>query len=84
MEQELTLLSQARRKRRFIVLLSVAVPVLYLLSFGPVVARTEHAGNATMRTLVGVIYRPVVWLHDYTFLEGPLDWYYLRCGGGKI
>jgi hypothetical protein len=46
---------------------------IYILSIGPVVAIVESVkvGKDAARAF----YDPVVWLHDHTILEGPLEWY---------
>jgi len=59
------------------------VPLVYLISFGPVVALVEKSGNRGLRDRVGALYEPVGWLHDNTLLKTPLEDYYRLCGGGK-
>jgi hypothetical protein len=46
-------------------------PVLYVLSIGPVVALVEKTGVG--EDAAKVFYLPVVWLHDHTPLEKPLE-----------
>ncbi len=48
-------------------------PILYVLSMGPVVAISEQTG--TGREAMEIVYYPVIWLHDNTPLEKPLEWY---------
>ena len=49
------------------------LPVLYVLSFGPVVtiAVKYRVRDSTLRW----IYFPVFWLHDHTILKKPLEGY---------
>jgi hypothetical protein len=49
------------------------VPVLYVLSIGPV-ARMAEEGYLP-RDSVRPLYSPVIWLHDHTPLQKPLEWY---------
>ncbi len=49
------------------------LPVLYVLSIGPVAMIVEKMGID--RGPFQVFYVPVIWLHDHTFLEQPLEWY---------
>ena len=53
--------------------LLVALPVLYVLSVGPVAlfAKRLDLSPRPFRAF----YTPLVWLHDHTPLEKPLDWY---------
>ena len=52
----------------------VCLPVLYVLSIGPVVAVTKNktvpSTNAIKR-----FYAPVIWLHNHTFMKEPLEVY---------
>lgn len=51
----------------------IGLPLLYLLSFGPMVGLF-----AWMRwdfEILRTVYEPVNWLHDHTFLEKPLEVY---------
>lgn len=49
------------------------VPVLYVLSIGPVVAITK--GKPGTVATVQAIYYPVRWLHEHTALKKPLEAY---------
>ena len=53
--------------------LLMLVPLLYVLSMGPVVAIVgkNQANVATIRA----IYGPVIWLHEHTPLKEPLELY---------
>ncbi|MFN8606942.1 MAG: hypothetical protein U0931_05390 [Vulcanimicrobiota bacterium] len=53
--------------------LAVALPLLYLLSIGPVVFLTRKSGPPS--ELLIRAYTPIIWLHDHTFLEEPLEAY---------
>jgi hypothetical protein len=48
-------------------------PLLYVLSIGPAgwAVDAGHFSRGQFHTL----YAPVVWLHDHTLLEKPLEWY---------
>lgn len=50
------------------------LPLLYVLSIGPV-ARCAAARPDDDHAALERFYAPVVWLHDHTFLEQPLEWY---------
>jgi hypothetical protein len=50
----------------------VFVPVLYVLSIGPVIAITQ---NKPAYSFVRNFYAPVIWLHNNTVLKGPLEMY---------
>jgi hypothetical protein len=63
--------------------LLMLLPVLYLFSFGPVLALVEQSGNRSVRDGVAVLYEPVGWLHDPTILKRPLEGYNRVCGGGR-
>ena len=49
------------------------LPFLYVLSIGPVVAISEKTGRG--HHAVEVVYAPVIWLHEHTFLKEPLERY---------
>jgi hypothetical protein len=51
----------------------VLTPVLYVLSIGPA-GWLVDAGHLS-RSRFHSLYAPVVWLHDRTLLEQPLEWY---------
>jgi hypothetical protein len=51
----------------------VAVLLLYVLSIGPVVKFASK--NGINRNTLVTFYRPVIWLHDHTFLKKPLEAY---------
>ena len=46
---------------------------IYVLSIGPVVATIEY--NNFDKDFTRPFYEPVIWLHDETLLERPLEWY---------
>lgn len=52
----------------------VMLPLLYVLSIGPVGALTKSGSNNVLAWVRG-IYAPVVWLHDHTLLKKPLEAY---------
>jgi hypothetical protein len=49
------------------------VPLLYVLSVGPVGAIAKNNTNAL--PAVRAFYSPVAWLHDHTLLQKPLEAY---------
>lgn len=69
--------SSGGRRRSGVVILVVflllLLPVLYVLSMGPVVMMVEKTGVG--REQVELVYMPVIWLHDNTPLEKPLEMY---------
>ena len=83
MEQKATTFPQEQRAGSTAFWLLLFLPILYLLSFGPVLALVERSGNRNLRDRVSGFYEPVAWLHDHTVLRKPLEKYYDVCGGGK-
>jgi hypothetical protein len=64
---------ERRRYGLWVALALVLVPILYTLSMGPahyLIRRTEKGVNPFV-----CAYRPVIWLHDNTPLEKPLEGY---------
>ena len=55
------------------IMLVAALPILYVLSIGPVGALTKN--NANSRLTVRAVYYPVMLLHDHTPLKKPLEAY---------
>ncbi len=58
----------------FIIFL-VVVPLLYVLSIGPVAALVSRSNNGASAGTLRKIYAPVIWLHDHTVLKKPLEAY---------
>ena len=56
-----------------LVLFIIALPVLYLLSSGPVF-RLFIVMEWDIE-IFRSIYTPVTWLHENTFLKEPIEWY---------
>ncbi len=56
------------------ILLIAAIPVLYVLLLGPAI-RWHRACPRSMQKAIEVVYAPLEWLHDNTFLEEPLGRY---------
>lgn len=52
----------------------IALPLIYILSIGPVGALTKKSSPPTMQK-VRMVYYPVIWLHDHTPLKKPLEIY---------
>lgn len=53
--------------------IAVILPVLYVLSMGPVAKVIDRFGLD--REPARTFYRPVIWLHDHTVLRRPLELY---------
>lgn len=53
----------------------VLVPLFYVLSIGPVAAVVSRRKSPQGMQLLENIYAPVIWLHDHTMLEKPLEAY---------
>lgn len=51
------------------------LPLLYVLSIGPVVAIAERTKSTESLKLLKAVYAPVIWLHDHTILKKPLEAY---------
>ena len=51
----------------------ILLPILYVLSIGPVIAIAEKFDHP--HEPYQVFYAPVGWLHDHTPLQGPLRKY---------
>jgi len=51
----------------------IALPLLYVLSVGPVALYVQKTSTDTQK--LNEFYRPVVWLHDQTPLQKPLELY---------
>lgn len=72
----MTSLDSPQRSSSSAVLLCAVVllaPVLYVLSMGPVVALVER--GSLPHEPIEFFYAPVIWLHNHTALEKPLEWY---------
>jgi hypothetical protein len=51
------------------------LPVLYVLSVGPVARLCQMVSPGQPPVWVFVLYAPLIWLHDNTPLRAPLEWY---------
>ena len=73
----------AGNRLAMITALAVGLPLLYALSLGPVVSVMEKTrgfdGKVSWHT-VETFYRPILWLHEHTFLKHPIDIYLELCG----
>ena len=52
-----------------------AVPLLYILSVGPVAAMSIKFPGLARSSAIGEFYYPVIWLHDKTPMRRPLEMY---------
>ena len=59
----------------WLIIFVVAVPLLYVLSIGPVAAVASRKQNSQSLDLLRKVYAPVIWLHDHTILKEPLEAY---------
>ena len=50
------------------------LPLLYFLSVGPAMAIVD-ATKPVGAAFLDLFYAPLVWLHQHTFLEFPIEWY---------
>jgi hypothetical protein len=56
--------------------LIVALPLVYLLSIGPVAFICEKTSSTTsIRNTALAVYAPIIWLHDHTPMKMPLEEY---------
>jgi hypothetical protein len=53
--------------------IALAVLLIYVLSIGPVAAIAQRSGSG--RTAVRHFYAPIIWLHNNTPLQKPLEAY---------
>ena len=68
----------AKRGVAMVAAIAVGLPLLYVLSIGPadlVMRKTHYFGGTVSTDSVDRFYYPVVWLHDHTFLERPIEIY---------
>jgi hypothetical protein len=64
---------------------AVGLPLLYLLSTGPVVLileKTNGFGGMVSLDILDKVYYPVVWLYNNTFMRDPIEMY-LKLWGVK-
>ena len=67
-----------RRQSGAVVAIAIAIllPILYVLSIGPVVMFVEMTGTEQeLGPVLRVVYYPVVWLYENTLLQDPLEAY---------
>ena len=78
-EQEESNEPQGSRSRLGLVAaLAVGLPLLYLLSTGPVLSimdKTNGFGGKVSWSTVLAFYRPVGWLYDHTSMRRPIELY---------
>jgi hypothetical protein len=70
--------SARNRAPAFVAALVIGLPLLYLLSTGPVLfvmTKTSLLGSWVSWELVAKFYWPVEWLYKNTFMKEPLDLY---------
>ena len=64
---------RGKSKQLSILGLAFMLLILYFASAGPVAMFVKRA--KTGGQVAGIVYAPLIWLHDRTPLEKPLDWY---------
>ena len=68
--------NNASRALAWVGILVLGLPLLYVLSTGPVILFEEKShGVVVSVNFVLSFYAPLVWLHEHTFLKVPLDLY---------
>ena len=63
----------AQSKRLSLPALALMLLMFYFASAGPVALYVKQA--KTGGQVAGIVYAPLIWLHDRTPFEKPLDWY---------
>ena len=58
----------------FVLTVIALLPLVYLLSVGPATA-IVRAHAPVGAGFLDVFYAPVIWLHNFTPLETPIEWY---------
>jgi hypothetical protein len=57
-------------------IVALALPLLYALSIGPTVWLIDRGIiGASGKTVAKAVYAPLIWAHDHTFLEKPIERY---------
>ena len=57
------------------VIFVVVIPLLYVLSIGPVAALVSRTNTGRGASVLTKVYAPVIWLHEHTILKKPLEAY---------
>jgi hypothetical protein len=67
--------TQKSKSSWWAVVLVLLLPVLYVLSIGPVVRIVDRTGSKTAKAAVADFYAPLGWLHKNTSANGLIDRY---------
>jgi len=67
--------SDAKGSSGWLILFVIVVPLLYVLSIGPVAAVVSRTNDTRIINSLEKVYAPVIWLHDHTILKKPLEAY---------
>lgn len=68
--------SNASRALAWVGMLVLGLPLLYVLSTGPIVLLEEKThGSLVSADFVVTFYAPLIWLHQHTFFKEPLELY---------
>jgi hypothetical protein len=67
--------TEAKTSSGWLITFLVSLPLLYVLSIGPVAAVASRTQGFQHRDWLVRFYAPVIWLHQHTILEGPLEAY---------
>ena len=68
----------SKRGPAFVAGLLLLLPLLYLLSTGPVILlmeKTNGFGGHISWDALRQFYAPLTWLYDHTFMKAPIDLY---------
>lgn len=74
-ETEASQAADSKGSSGWLIIFVVAIPLLYVLSIGPVAAVVSRSQNTQSMNLFGKVYAPVIWLHEHTILKEPLEAY---------
>jgi hypothetical protein len=67
--------TEAKTSSGWLITFLVSLPLLYVLSIGPVAAVVSRTQNSQSLDVLRNIYAPVIWLHEHTILKKPLEAY---------
>lgn len=67
--------ANARGSSGWLIIFVIVVPLLYVLSIGPVAAVLSRTKSPQRLQILEKIYAPVIWLHGHTILKEPLEAY---------
>jgi hypothetical protein len=65
--------NESHRAISMVMVVAIAVPLLYVLGTGPAEAVCKKFPKT--QPALRAFYFPLIWLHDHTALQKPLDFY---------